>query len=284
MIIAVASGKGGTGKTTIAANLAKTIAKKDITLLDCDVEEPNCHLFLNPAKIDTKPHHTYVPEVNKKLCTGCGKCAELCQFKAIINIKNSTLVFPELCHSCKGCEIICPEKAISAGSRQTGEIHTGFSDSLKLIWGSLKIGEAMAVPLISSVLDTGLSGNSSPITIIDAPPGTSCPVIEAVKQSDFTLLVTEPTPFGLNDLKLAVGMIRTLKIPFGVVINRSTTGDQKVTEYCQQENIPLLLEIPDDRRIGEAYSKGILMIDAFPEFREQFNNLFIKINEKVARS
>ncbi len=283
MIIAIASGKGGTGKTTIAANLAKTMADNNVTLLDCDVEEPNCHLFLNPVKIKSTPHTVYVPEVDKELCTGCGKCAELCQFKAIINIKDRALVFPELCHSCKGCEIICPENAISEGSRQTGELHNGYSGTLRLIWGSLRIGEAMAVPLISSVLEAGLSKNSTQVTIIDAPPGTSCPVIEAVKKADFTVLVTEPTPFGLNDLKLAVGMVRTLSIPLGVVINRSTTGDSGVADYCREENIPILLEIPDDRRIAEAYSNGILMIDAFPEYLEKFNNLYQTIQEKAVR-
>lgn len=283
MIIAVASGKGGTGKTTIAANLAKTIAEKNVTLLDCDVEEPNCHLFLNPVRVQTDGHTVYVPQVDKDRCTGCGKCSELCQFKAIINIKDRALVFPELCHSCKGCEIICPENAISASSRQTGELHTGFADPLRLIWGSLRIGEAMAVPLIGTVLETGLTKEPTSVTIIDAPPGTSCPVIEAVKEADYAVLVTEPTPFGLNDLKLAVGMVRTLNIPLGVVINRSTTGDKGVVDYCRAENIPLLLEIPDDRRIAEAYSKGVLMVDAFPEYQEKFSTLYQTIEEKAAR-
>ncbi|MBN2417682.1 ATP-binding protein [bacterium] len=282
MIIAVASGKGGTGKTTVAANLAKTLTDRRVTLIDCDVEEPNCHLFINPAPVQTEPHTVYVPSVDKTACTACGACSTLCQFKAIITIKDSTLVFPELCHSCRGCEIVCPENAISEGSRETGQIHRGESDHITLVWGSLRIGEAMAVPLISSVLERGTAFGRERTVIIDAPPGTSCPVIEAVKGADFTVLVTEPTPFGLHDLKLAAGMTRKLSLPMGVVINRSTSGDRGVHDFCRDEAIPVLLEIPDDRRIAEAYSNGILMVDALPEYREQFRSLLETITRKAA--
>lgn len=282
MVIAVASGKGGTGKTTVAANLATSLHDTAVTLIDCDVEEPNCHLFITPSSVQSEPHTVYVPVVDNGACTACGACSRLCQFKAIITIKDSTLVFPELCHSCRGCQIVCPEGAISQGSRKTGEILYGDADHIRLIWGSLRIGEAMAVPLIGSVLEQGTAFGKERTIIIDAPPGTSCPVIEAVKNADFTILVTEPTPFGLNDLKLAVGMTRELSLPMGVVINRSTSGDRSVHAYCREEHIPILLEIPDDRRIAEAYSQGILMVDALPEYREKCIALIDTISGKAA--
>ncbi len=189
MVIAIASGKGGTGKTTIATNLAKAVSDEGVSLLDCDVEEPNSHLFMKPTSTRTFSHTIYVPKVDNELCTGCGKCAELCQFKAIINIKDSVLTFPELCHGCKGCQLICPENAISEGFRENGSISIGHAGNVQTVSGTLRIGEAMAVPLISRVLIEGFKQSAS-VTLIDAPPGTSCPVIESVKHADFVLLVT----------------------------------------------------------------------------------------------
>ena len=281
MIIAIASGKGGTGKTTIATNLAKVLEDRGVTLYDCDVEEPNSHLFLKPKIEKEWAYHTFIPKVDPAKCTLCGKCSDLCQFAAIATIKNNVLVFPELCHGCEGCKRICPENAISDGRKEVGSVVEGTSGKIRCIHGRLRIGEAMAPPLIREVKRVGLPHHRSNISIIDSPPGTSCPVIEAVKGADLVLLVTEPTPFGLHDLKLAVEMIRVLQIPFGVVINRSTTGDREVWCFCEREAIPILMEIPDDREIAVAYSHGKLMIDALPQYREKFETLYAKLQSKI---
>ncbi len=280
MIIAIASGKGGTGKTTIATNLAKSVTGQTVTLMDCDVEEPNAHLFLKPEIRENETVDLFIPRVDLDRCTHCGKCSDLCQFGAIVNIKDKVLVFPELCHSCLGCKRICPVEAIEDDRKTIGTVSMGFSESVRCIYGTLKIGEAMSPPLIQAVKNTGLLKKLSDLSIIDAPPGTSCPVIEAVKDADFVVLVTEPTPFGLHDLKLAVGMVRILGIPFGVIINRSTTGDREVWHYCQEEKIPILLEIPDDRQIAEGYARGQLMIELKTEYKNRFQGL-IKIIDQM---
>lgn len=281
MIIAIASGKGGTGKTTIATNLAKVLEDRGVTLYDCDVEEPNVHLFLKPKIEKEWAFHTFIPKVDLATCTFCGKCSELCQFGAIVTIKNNVLVFPELCHGCEGCKLICPENAISDGRKEVGSIAEGISGKIRFIHGRLRIGEAMAPPLSREVKRVGLTHLRSNVNIIDSPPGTSCPVIEAVKGVDLVLLVTEPTPFGLHDLKLAVEMVRVLQIPFGVVINRSTTGDREVWYFCEKETIPILMEIPDDREIAVAYSHGKLIVDALPRYREKFETLYEKLKSKI---
>ena len=274
MIISVASGKGGTGKTTIATNMA--LALKDAVFLDCDVEEPNAHLFLRPKVKETESVCTLVPEVDKSRCTFCGLCAEICQFKAIIVVGKTVLTFHELCHGCGGCTKICPEEAITEKEKEIGVIEKGHKDGIEFIHGRLNIGEAMSPPLIKRVRKYE---KKRKITIIDAPPGTSCPVIASMKDTDFVILVTEPTPFGLYDLKLAVGAVRIIGIPHGIVINRADIGDSRVKEYAKMENIPILMEIPFDRAIAEAYSNGIPMVEAIPEWKEKFLGLFNKIRE-----
>ena len=278
MIISIASGKGGTGKTTIAVNLAKSL-DADVQLLDCDVEEPNAHIFVKPEISQVKKVNMPIPEVDLSKCTFCGKCEKICQFNAIVVIKNNVLVFPELCHSCAGCWLVCPEQCIAQKDRPIGEMEIGKTGAIDFAHGRLNIGEALSPPIIREVKK---QINAEKITIIDAPPGTSCPVIEAVKGSDFILLVTEPTPFGLNDLILAVEMVRILKIPFGVIINRADVGDKKVWEYCQKENIPILMEIPNDRKIAEAYSTGKIIIDVYPEYIQKFQALYKEIERRAA--
>jgi MinD superfamily P-loop ATPase len=280
LIVSIASGKGGTGKTTVATNLSYTV-EDGIHLLDCDVEEPNCHIFLNPEIEKVEKVGVPVPKVDEDKCNACGKCHEICQFSAIVALKTKPLTFPELCHGCGGCSLICPEEAITEESREVGVIETGHAGHVVFTHGRLRVGEAMSPPLIRAVKK---SADKNGLTIIDAPPGTSCPVIEAIKGSDFVVLVTEPTPFGLNDLKLAVEMVKKLGIPSGVLINRADIGDDEVKLYCRAEGIPLLLEIPDDRRIAEAYSRGRLIIDAIPEYKTMFEGLLSKIIKTIEGS
>jgi MinD superfamily P-loop ATPase len=277
MIISIASGKGGTGKTTVATNLAVSLGSA-VQLLDCDVEEPNAHLFIHPVFDLTETVTTPVPEVDMDKCTLCGKCGDICQFKAIVVVGETVLPFEELCHSCGGCMAVCPEDAITEKGRQLGIIQKGHRNGIEFIHGKLRVGEAMSPPLIKKVLSYI---DPARLTIVDAPPGTSCPVIESMKNSDFVLLVTEPTPFGLYDLKLAVGAVNILDIPCGLVINRSDLGDEKVKEYADQENLPILMEIPFNRQIAEAYSRGDMVVDVMPEWKEKFLELYQKIKALV---
>ncbi|MBT4091030.1 MAG: P-loop NTPase [Deltaproteobacteria bacterium] len=275
MIISVASGKGGTGKTTIATNLAYSLGSK-ARILDCDVEEPNSHLFLSPEIFESNPAHMLVPEVDEQKCDFCKKCAEICRFNGITFIGNTVLTFPQLCHSCGGCFEVCPQNAISESKRELGMIEEGLSNDLDFISGRLRVGEAMSPPLIKKVRDHVQPGK---INIIDAPPGTSCPVISAMKWVDFVLMVTEPTPFGLHDLKLAVEAVKILDIPHGLVINRANIGNNGVSQYAEQEKIPILMEIPFDREIAEMYSRGKLIVEEKPAWKEKFIALFQEIKK-----
>lgn len=276
MILSIASGKGGTGKTTVAVNMALSLS--DIQLLDCDVEEPNCHIFLKPKIVNKEDVDVKVPDINKSLCDFCGKCSEFCQYHALASLKDVTMVFPELCHSCGGCALVCPKNAITEKSRTIGKIVHGKSGSISLSYGILNIGEAQATPVISQLKK---SVETDADILIDAPPGTSCAVIESVKDSDYCLLVTEPTPFGLNDLKLAVEMLESMSIPYGVIINRDGMGDNKVMEYCEQKNIPVHMKIPHDLRIAELYSNGINFTQEMPEYKKMFQETYEKIREAV---
>jgi len=275
MIISIASGKGGTGKTTVAVSLALSLeGRRSVQFLDCDVEEPNAHLFLKPSIDKTIPVFIPVPEVDEAKCTFCGKCAEVCAHNAIAVIKNTVLVFSELCHGCGGCSLLCPEKAIKEVGKKIGVLESGTADNLQFLDGRLELGEPMSPPLIRAEKKY-IDPNRT--VIIDVPPGTSCPMIEATKGSDFCLLVTEPTPFGLHDLRLTVETVRQLKIPLGVIINRAGLGDQEVEEYCQKERIPILMTIPFDRKIAEAYSEGIPVVEAIPAYGQKFFEIFERI-------
>jgi MinD superfamily P-loop ATPase len=278
MIISIASGKGGTGKTTVALNLALSLP--DVQLIDCDVEEPNLHLFLSPRIRRTLPVSLPVPEVDETRCTYCGKCAEICKFNALAVVKNQILIFSELCHGCGGCSLLCPEKAIRETPRTLGVIQEGTYNGLAFIQGILNVGEPMPTPVIRE--EKKLIDRKKTV-ILDCSPGTSCPVIEGVRDSDFCLLVTEDTPFGLNDLELAVEMVRALGIPPGIFINRSDLGDGRVKSYCQKEGVPLLGELPHDRRIAEVYSRGEIVVEKIPEYRKLFLSLFQKI-QKIGSS
>jgi MinD superfamily P-loop ATPase len=272
MILAVASGKGGTGKTTVSVNLARVFGS-DVWLLDCDVEEPNAHLFLERDLCQEEIVTIPVPQVDESLCNGCSECGRFCQYHAIVSFGTKPLIFPKMCHGCGGCAKVCPRKAIHEVDKRIGIVETVRAGNITLIQGRLDVGAAMAPPLIRAVKARLRNGMPA---ILDAPPGTSCPVITTLRGSDFIVLVTEPTPFGLHDLKLAVFVVRELGIPFGVVVNRVGIGDERVHGFCREENIPILLEIPDDRRIAEAYSRGRLIIEALPEYRGLFESLIAK--------
>jgi MinD superfamily P-loop ATPase len=280
MVISVASGKGGTGKTLVATSLALSLrGKYKVQLLDCDVEEPNANVFLHLAMDQMWPVLVPFPVVDEANCTRCGKCAQVCAYHAIAVVKTGVLVFPELCHGCGACSYLCPELAIREQGREIGLVEVGHSGNLELIQGRLHIGEARPTPVIKEVKR---HINCPGITIIDVSPGTSCPVIEAVKGSDFCLLVTEPTPFGLHDLSLAIELVHTLGIPCGVVINRSgVTRYEKVQQYCQRQGVPVLLEIPLDKRIAALYSRGIPLVEGIPRWQEKFCGLYSDIEAIV---
>ncbi len=279
MILSVASGKGGTGKTTVAVNLALSLSpRRQVQFLDCDVEEPNAHFFLKPQILKSQEVFIQIPKIIEARCTYCGRCAEVCTYKAIAVVKKAVLVFPELCHGCGGCSLLCPQKAIKEVGQRIGVMESALSNGLSFIQGRLDIGQAMSPPLIREIkknLDPNL------VVIIDSPPGTSCPMVESVKKSDFCLLVTEPTPFGLNDLRLSIEILRTMKIPVGVIINRAGIGDNRVDEYCYQEDISVLMIIPFDREIAFAYLEGMQIVEARPSYRDEFFTFFSRVEELI---
>lgn len=280
MIVSIASGKGGTGKTLVATSLALSLeSETGVQFLDCDVEEPNAHIFLKPVIGYQEAVSIPIPQVDERKCTFCGKCAEVCAFNAIAALPKKVLVFPELCHGCGACSYLCPENAISEVGREIGIVEMGYSGTIEFIHGKLNVGEAMAPPVIRRVKE---HIDPQKTVIIDVSPGTSCPVVEAVQGSDFCLLVTEPTPFGLNDLALAVEAIRKLGIPSGVLINRGGVGDNKVEEYCKEKGVPILLHIPLDTEIARLYSQGIPLVQGMPQWRPTFQRLFQDIYEMVS--
>ena len=278
MKIAVASGKGGTGKTSVAVNMALSIGK--VQILDCDVEEPNVHILLRPTIGETLPVELLVPKIIEEKCDYCGECAKFCQFNALFVVGETAMVFPELCHSCGGCSIVCPNDAIVEESRQIGRIVKGSADDIDVVYGEINVGEALAVPIITAVKD---HIDDKGTVILDSAPGSACPLVETVHGVDFCLLVTEPTPFGLHDLQVAVEVIQMIDLPMGVVINFAGIGDRGVYDYCERQGIPIMMEIPFDRRIAELYSNGIPFVEAMPEWKQRFTDLLGLIQEKLEK-
>jgi len=276
MIISIASGKGGTGKTTIATNLALSL--DEAQLIDCDVEEPNANTFLNAKIKEREDVSVNIPKIDKTKCNFCGKCSDFCAYNALAVVPSDVLVFPELCHSCGGCELVCPQDAVGWRERVVGVVEHGIADGIDFYHGLLNVGEIQAIPVIKALKR---KVDKSKNVILDAPPGTSCPVIETVGGSDYCILVTESTPFGLHDLKLAVDVVRHMYIPFGVIINRDGVGDKKVELYCQNEKIPVLMKIPHSEEIAHLYSEGIPFVNELPDWRDGFQNLFSRIQSEV---
>jgi len=269
--IAVASGKGGTGKTTVAVNLALSLAEEHpVGLIDCDVEEPNAHLFLSPEIEDQEAIYKQLPVVDSVRCTGCGACVTSCQFGALARVGNRILVFDTLCHGCGRCRMVCPSGAIDEVRHELGVIEIGRAGTIAFAQGRLRVGEAMATPLIRA-LKRRISEERT--WLLDAPPGTGCPTIATMDGADVVLLITEPTPFGLHDLRAAVGVARVLGLPVAVTINRDGVGDTAVDRYCREEGIPILLRIPFDREIASLYAEGIPLVRRRPDWKATFVEL-----------
>ncbi|MEN8224712.1 MAG: ATP-binding protein [Bacteroidota bacterium] len=279
MKIAIASGKGGTGKTTLSVNLSAYLSEtENVALSDLDVEEPNSGLFIKSELVHKEDKHKMVPEWKEDQCTLCGLCQQVCNFHAVIQLGEMIMVFPELCHGCYACSELCPVDALPMVPKKMGELKHYSSERLQFIESRLDIGEEQAVPLIKQshkYVDNKF--NDEIIRIYDSPPGTSCPVIEATKDVDFVILVTEPTPFGLHDLKLAAETMKELDKGFGVVVNRYGIGNDDVMEYCEKEKIPILARIPNDRKIAELYSAGKLIYNELPEVKQELDKIIAYI-------
>jgi MinD superfamily P-loop ATPase len=272
MKVAIASGKGGTGKTTVATCLAHLLPAhgQPTTYVDCDVEEPNGHIFLGPRIERSENVSIPIPVIDRELCTNCGNCCEICRFNALACLPKKVMVFPSLCHGCGGCALVCPEGAITEMPRAVGVVERGSAGDLGFLQGRLAVGEALATPVIRAVKRAVPERG---IVILDAPPGTSCPVVETIRGVDWVVMVTEPTPFGLNDLKLAVGAVRKLGLTTSIVINRSDVGDSGVEDYCEEEGLDVILKIPHSRTVAEAYARGEMPVLAVPGYADMLEKL-----------
>jgi MinD superfamily P-loop ATPase len=290
MIITIASGKGGTGKTMVSTGLAlylNEVFEGSIAFIDCDVEEPNAHIFLKPHVVKKSSFGIPVPEIEHSKCDCCGTCQEVCAYHALVVLKDTVLTFPELCHGCGACSLLCPRGAIREKERSCGVVEEGTCGRISFFQGRLNIGEPMASPLIREVKNYWRNNwlpvnKQDAVTLIDAPPGTSCPVIETVKGSDFVLLVTEPTPFGVHDLKLTVQMLERLKIPYAVIVNRSDLGDREVFDFCKKNSIPIIVEIPYERNIAVLYSYGISLIKEGEQYKRYFRDIWKYLESTVS--
>lgn len=277
MKIAILSGKGGTGKTTVTSNFAVNI--KNSISIDTDVEEPNLHIFMDIKNPTSKPVYTLYPSIDEKLCTLCGRCGDFCNYHAVIPAKNQVIVFSESCHDCGGCKLVCPNGAVTYKKREIGKIFRGRSKyDTELHYGLLNIGEMSGVKIIDQLKQCNDSGEKT--IFIDSPPGTSCATVAAVEGADYAVIVSEPTPFGVSDMKMVIEMLRQMKIPFGLIINKAGLGDEEIYHYCKDENIEILGEIPFDKKIAELYASGEIFSVSIPEYKDLFNNIYKNIIER----
>jgi MinD superfamily P-loop ATPase len=281
--ISVASGKGGTGKTTVAVALALALRNRveNVQLLDCDVEEPNAALLLRPKMNGGVPVTLRIPRVDLERCTGCGECCEVCRYNAVAVVNQKALIFENLCHACGGCVLACPEKAISEKDKVIGKIETGDRDNIDFLRGILNVGEPMATPVVRMLKSRA---RDNLLTILDAPPGTACPVIATVQDSDYCILVTEPTPFGLYDLDLMFKVVTELGIPAGIVINKDDGLSQDIEAYASKNDIRILMRIPLDRGIAVRYSKGFALNSTDKHWDTEFLRLYEKVVSEICRS
>ncbi len=282
MRISIASGKGGTGKTLVATSLVLSLMDqpRPVQLLDCDVEEPNAHIFFKMEQTSSQKVFLPIPKVDYDQCQYCGKCVEVCQFNAIALMKRTLVIFPDVCHSCGGCWHLCPTEALQPTPREVGAVAISQADSFTLVSGILKLGTHISPPVIKAVR---AKEDPDSIVIIDGPPGSSCPVMTTVDGTDYCILVTEPTPFGLNDLALAVEMLQVLGVACGVVINRDVPGNDIIDRYCEDKGLPILLRIPLQTEIARAYAKGITLVESDPHWKTKFLELYQRVAREVAQ-
>lgn len=278
ILIAVASGKGGTGKTTVSTSLALCSGK--CTVLDCDVEEPNSHLYLSPELADVETVCIPTPVIDEDRCTHCSKCSSFCEYNALAVLPSQVLVFPAICNGCGGCSIVCPENAVSEKDRVIGHIQGGKAGDISFFRGLLTVGEARSVPIIRS-LKTHAAKEG--ITILDSPPGSSCPVVETLEGVDYVILVTEPTPFGIHDMDIVVSVVRDMGIPCGVVINKDGIGSELAHSYIESKGLTLLASIPHSMKAAKSGSNAVPIVEAIPELKERFEMIIEKIGKEVGK-
>ena len=277
MKVAVLSGKGGTGKTLVSVNLAAVAA--DAAYVDCDVEEPNGHLFLKPKNLETIQVTVPVPEVDESVCNGCRVCVDFCKFNALAFIKNKPVLFPEVCHSCGGCVILCPQKAMTEKPKEVGYVHQGISGRVRFYAGTMKTGETSGVPILCELFK--LTKKEEGLSIFDCPPGSACMVMESIKDADYCVLVAEPTLFGTHNLNMVHELVKVLKKPFGVVLNKCTEDENPSEVFCFENSITILGKIPFDYKLGSLNSDGLIVAQELPAYRDLFERLLCRIKEEV---
>ncbi len=279
MKIAVLSGKGGTGKTLVSVNLAA--AAKESIYIDCDVEEPNGHLFFKPKDIESEKISIKIPFVDETLCNGCRKCAEFCKFNALAYVNNQLLIFDEVCHSCGGCVLLCPEKAMSEKEKIIGEVQRGVSENVTVITGILKIGEASGIPIIKKLLKDIPEGEG--VVLIDCPPGSACIVMESIKDADYCVFVAEPTLFGVHNLSMVYELVTLFDKPHGVVLNKCMEGDNPAEKFCIEKSIKILGKIPYDGELGTLNSNALISVRETKKYRDMFSSLLQTVTKGVQR-
>lgn len=276
MKIAVLSGKGGTGKTFISVNL--TFAAGNSNYIDCDVEEPNGHLYFKPEILKKEKIYVKIPQVDKEKCNGCRKCVEFCKFNALAYIKDNVFVFEDICHSCGGCSLLCPEKAISEKDKEIGEVHEGLFKDSNIYTGILNTGEETGVSIIKELLTNAYN---KPYTFIDCPPGSSCSVMESIKDADYCILVAEPTLFGVHNFDMVYNLVKIFDKPFGAVLNKCLDGENPAEEYCKKNNIKILCKIPFEHELGKINSNAEIASEKNEKYHSLFSSLLKSVLEEA---